>query len=134
MIGKLKKELLDAVLEAIPAEISIIDAGDKVAGWNRHESRLFKRPLAALGMNVRQCHPKKSLAKVEQILQEMRSGKRDKAEFWIDLPIGEKGEKEKILIQYFALRGEKGKYLGCLEATQNISRIQKISGEKRLLD
>ncbi|MBN2067203.1 MAG: PAS domain-containing protein [Candidatus Diapherotrites archaeon] len=134
MIGKLEKGLLDAVLEAIPVEISVVDAEDKVAGWNKHESRLFKRPLAARGMNVRQCHPKKSLAKVEQILQEMRAGKREKAEFWIDLPIGENRVKEKILIRYFALRDKKGKYLGCLEATQNISFMQKIRGEKRLLD
>ncbi|GAJ11511.1 unnamed protein product, partial [marine sediment metagenome] len=27
-----------------------------------------------------------------------------------------------------------GKYLGCLEASRNITDIQLISGEKRLLD
>jgi DUF438 domain-containing protein len=42
--------------------------------------------------------------------------------------------KQKILIEYYALRDDSGKYIGCLEATQNISDIQRIEGEKRLLD
>ena len=71
---------------------------------------------------------------VEQIISEMKAGKRDKAEFWIDLPIKEGGEKHKILVRYFALRNKNEEYLGCLEASQDITDIQKITGEKRLLD
>jgi len=134
MIGKASEEELDAILETIPIEFSVLDKNDEVLAWNKHETRIFKRPEGALGRNVRQCHPKKSLAKVELILSEMKSGKRDVAEFWIDLPIGEGGAKRKILIRYFVLRDNKGEYLGCLEASQDITDIQKISGEKRLLD
>ena len=43
-------------------------------------------------------------------------------------------EKQKVMIEYYALRDKSGKYIGCLEASQNISEIQKINGEKRLLD
>ena len=64
----------------------------------------------------------------------MKAGKRDTARFWIDLPIGPGGAKQKVLIEYFALRNTEGKYLGCLEASQNISALQEITGEKRLLD
>jgi len=134
MIGKLPSDVLEAILETIPVEFSVLDSDDKVLGWNKHETRIFKRPEGVVGRDVRKCHPQKSLAKVEQILSEMKSGKRDKAEFWIDLPIGAEGEKHKILIEYFALRDKDGKYLGCLEASQDISDIQKIEGEKRLLD
>ena len=134
MIGKTSEEELDAILETIPIEFSVLDKNDEVLTWNKHETRIFKRPEAALGRNVRQCHPKKSLAKVEQIISEMKSGRRDVAKFWIDLPIGEGGEKHKILIRYFALRNKNGEYLGCLEASQDITDIQKITGEKRLLD
>jgi PAS domain S-box-containing protein len=134
MIGKMSEEELNAVLETIPVEFSVLDKNDKVLAWNKHETRIFKRPESAVGRNVRMCHPQKSLAKVEQILDEMKSGKRDKAEFWIDLPIGEEGEKHKILIRYFALRDKNQKYLGCLEASQDIKPIQEISGVKRLLD
>lgn len=134
MIGKTSEEELDAILETIPIEFSVLDKNDEVLSWNKHETRIFKRPEAALGRNVRQCHPQKSLAKVEQIISEMKSGKRDVAEFWIDLPIGKGRAKRKILIRYFALRNKKGEYLGCLEASQDITDIQKLTGEKRLLD
>ena len=64
----------------------------------------------------------------------MKEGKREKARFWINLKLQDKNEKQKIMIEYYALRDKKGKYIGCMEASQNISEIQKISGEKRLLD
>jgi PAS domain S-box-containing protein len=134
MIGKLPENVLQAILETIPLEFSVIDKDEKVLAWNKHQTRIFKRPEAVVGRDVRNCHPKKSLGKVEQILQEMKAGKREKARFYIDLPLGPKGEREKVLIEYYALRDENGRYLGCLEASQNISEIQKLSGEKRLLD
>ena len=134
MIGKLPENVLKALLEKMPLEISVLDSDDKVLAWNKHESRIFKRPPAALGRNVADCHPKKSLVKVEKIIKEMKEGKREKARFWIDLPFGPDSEKQKILIEYYALRDNDGKYLGCLEASRNISDIQILEGEKRLLD
>ncbi|MCD6571902.1 MAG: PAS domain-containing protein [Thermoplasmata archaeon] len=132
MIGSLPKEILDSLLETMPLEFSVLDANDKVLVWNKHETRIFKRPVGVVGRDVRNCHPKKSLDKVEKILNEMKEGKRDKARFWIDLE--KNNEKRKILIEYYALRDENGKYLGCLEATQDITEIQTLKGEKRLLD
>jgi DUF438 domain-containing protein len=134
MIGKLPDDILQAVLETLPIEFSIIDKNEKVLAWNKHATRIFKRPEAVVGRDVRNCHPKKSLGKVEQILLEMKAGKRDKARFYIDLPLGPTQEKQKVLIEYYALRDTTGKYLGCLEASQNIAEIQRLSGEKRLLD
>ena len=134
MIGKLPENILQAVLETIPFEFSVIDGNEKVLAWNKHATRIFKRPEAVVGRDVRNCHPKKSLGKVEQILKEMKAGKRDKARFYIDLPLGPNQEKQKVLIEYYALRDEQGTYLGCLEASQNIAELQKLSGEKRLLD
>ncbi|HDQ16338.1 MAG TPA: PAS domain S-box protein [Bacteroidetes bacterium] len=134
MIGKPDEKVLDAILETLPVEFSALDKNDKVLCWNKHETRIFKRPEAALGRDVKKCHPPKSLDKVEQILKEMKEGKRDIASFWIDLPIGKNKEMRKILIQYFAVRDKNGKYLGCLEASQDITDIQKITGQKRLLE
>ncbi|TFG00536.1 MAG: PAS domain S-box protein [Promethearchaeota archaeon] len=132
MIGELPNELKDAFLESIPLDISILDKDDNVLGWNKHETRIFKRPEAVIGKNVRNCHPKKSLHKVEQILDEFKSGERDKARFWIDLDI--EGETRKVLIEYFALRDQNGEYMGCLEASQDITDTQNLSGEQRLLE
>ncbi len=48
-------------------------------------------------------------------------------EFWIDL----KGRK--IYIRYFPVRDKNKKYLGCLEVSQDITKVQKLEGEKHLL-
>lgn len=132
MIGKLPEHVLEALLETVPFEFSVIDENDKVLAWNKHETRIFKRPAGVVGRNVRKCHPEKSLHKVEQILSEMKAGTRDKARFWIDLTID--GEKQKILIEYYALRDAEGNYLGCAEVSQNIQELQSLTGEKHLLD
>jgi len=132
MIGELPKDVLNAILETIPIEFSVLDKNDKVMAWNKHKTRIFKRPKGVVGKNVRNCHPKSSLYKVEQIIDDFKSGKRNKARFWIDLTIEDK--KEKVMIEYYALRDNEGKYIGCLEASQNITEIQKLSGEKRLLE
>ena len=132
MIGELSQEELAAVLETLPVEFSVLNADDEVAAWNKHATRIFRRPEAALGRNVRDCHPRKSLDKVEAILSEMKEGTRDRATFWIDLK-GDAGTR-KVMIEYYALRSSGGGYLGCLECSQDITEIQGLSGEKRLLD
>lgn len=134
MIGKLSEKFLEAIFETLPFEFSVIDGNDKVLAWNKHETRIFKRSANILGRDVRNCHPKKSIDKVEQLLNEMKEGARDKARFWIDLPAAAGGEKQKVVIEYYALRDPQGRYEGCLEVTQNISELRKITGEKRLLD
>jgi PAS domain S-box-containing protein len=128
MIENLSEEQLAGILETIPVEISFVDENDLVRFWNKHETRIFKRPVAVIGKSVQNCHPKQSVDKVNQILSDFKAGKRDSAEFWIDL-----GEK-KVYIRYFAVRNKAGKYLGTLEATQDITQIREIEGEKRLLD
>lgn len=136
MIGTLSNNLLDILLETFPFEFSVIDANDKVLAWNKHDTRIFKRPVGVIGRDVRNCHPKKSVHLVEKILDEMKNGERDLARFWIDLALDQenKDKKSKILIEYYALRDASGNYQGCLELSRNISEIQTIRGEKRLLD
>ena len=128
MIENLSREQLEGILEAIPVEISFVDENDLVKFWNKHETRIFKRPVSVIGKSVQNCHPKHSLDKVNQLLSDFKAGKNDSAEFWINL-----GEK-KVYIRYFAVRDKAGRYLGTLEATQDITGIKKIEGEKRLLE
>ena len=127
MIENVEKEVLEALLDALPVEFSFIDGNDEVRIFNKDGDRIFPRPRSVIGRRVQDCHPKKSLHKVQQILDEMKAGTRDSAEFWID----HRGMK--VLIRYFAVREKAGEYLGCLEVSQDITDIQKIEGEKRLL-
>jgi len=108
--------------------MSFIDDTDTVRYYSKGDKRIFKRPPAVIGRNVKDCHPQTSLHKINQVLGDLKAGKRDIAEFWIDL------NGHKIYIRYFGVRDKTGKYLGTLEVTQDITEIKKIEGEKRLLD
>jgi DUF438 domain-containing protein len=134
MIDRMDEETVRAMLEAIPIETTVIDAKDEVIGWNKHEKRLFHRPMSSMGLNFRDCHPEESLAKVEKIVEEMRSGVRDKARFWIDFEVTPGKPKHKILIEFYALRDPGGRYMGCMECTQDVQDVMELKGQKRLLD
>ena len=128
MLEAFSTETLEAIFDALPVEVSFVDDADVVRYYSKGDKRMFKRTPAVIGRKVQDCHPQKSLHKVEQVISDLKSGKRDVAEFWIDL----KGRK--IYIRYFSVRDKVDKYLGTLEVTQDITEIQKITGERRLLD
>ena len=128
MIENLNGEQLEGILETIPVEISFVDENDTVKFWNKHEARVFKRPNSALGKTVQNCHPPRSVDNVNRVLADLKRGKKDFAEFWIDL------RGRKIYIRYFAVRDKGGKYIGTLEVGQDITEIKQIEGEKRLLE
>ena len=128
MLEAFSTETLEAIFDVLPVEMSFIDDADIVRYYSKGDQRIFRRTPAVIGGKMQDCHPPKSLYKVEQVISDLKSGKRDVAEFWIDL------QGRKIYIRYFAVRDKAGKYLGTLEVTQDITEIQKITGEKRLLD
>ena len=128
MLEAFSTETLEAILDALPVEVSFVDDADTARYYSKGDKRIFKRTPAVIGRKVQDCHPPKSLHKVEQVISDLKSGKRDVAEFWIDL------QEHKIYIGYLAVRNKAGKYLGVLEVTQDITDIQQIEDEKRLLD
>ena len=128
MIEAISTGTIEAIFDTLPVDLTFVDETDTVRYYSRGDERISKRTPAVIGRNVLDCHPQKSVHKVEQVIGELKSGRRDVAEFWIDL----KGRK--IYIRYFAVRSKTGKYIGTLEVTQDITEIQKITGEKRLLD
>ena len=134
MIERMSEAIVSSMFETLPVEITIIDDKDEVVGWNKHDTRIFKRPMTSMGLNFRDCHPEESLPRVVRIVEEMRAGTRDSARFWLDFPVEPSGKKHKILIEFFALRDYSGKYLGCMECAQDIEEIRKLEGQRRLLD
>jgi PAS domain S-box-containing protein len=125
--GGLSKEQIEAIFNTLPVEITFIDKEDLVRYFSQPKEMIFSRTKAIIGRQVQLCHPQKSVHVVNQILEDFKGGKRDVAEFWINL------EGKLIHIRYFAVRNKNGEYLGCLEVTQNITEIKKMEGEKRLL-
>jgi DUF438 domain-containing protein len=126
--GTLSHEDLFGIFTTLPVDITFVDKDDKVQFYSDSGHRIFARTTAVIGRSVQACHPPKSLHKVQQILDDFRTGKRNTAEFWINL----KGRF--VHIRYFAVHNPTKKYIGCLEVSQDVTDIRALKGEKRLLD
>lgn len=126
--GEVSVEQIMLIFNHLPVDITFVDENDTVCYFSTPPKRIFPRTNAIIGRKVSNCHPPESVHVVEKIVESFRAGEKDQADFWIKI----KGEY--ILIQYFAVRDENGKYKGVIEVSQEISDIKKIEGEKRLLD
>jgi len=126
--GILEIEELSAMLDTLPIDITFVDRNDTVKYFSQSKDRIFARTKAVIGRKVQNCHPPASVHVVESIVNDFKSGKKDKEEFWINM-----GSKY-VYIRYFAVRDKEGKYLGTVEVTQDIRPMQEIRGEKRLIE
>ncbi len=128
LVHGLSYDQIEAILESLPFEITFVDANDTVAYFNRLDKpKLFPRTRSVIGRKVHKCHPEKSVDKVLRIVEGFKDKTLDKAEFWIDF------RGDKVLIRYFPVYGPGGAYMGVLEVSQSIGKIQALSGQKRLL-
>lgn len=126
-IGYLSPKEIDAIFKHLPVDITFIDKDDRVRFFSGGD-RIFTRTPSIIGRPVQLCHPPKSVHIVNKILKAFKEGRKDVAEFWIQM-----GGRF-IHIRYFAVRDENGEYLGTLEVVQDVTEIRKLEGEKRLLD
>ena len=127
MIEKLTKEQIEGMFDAMPFQMLFIDENDRVRYWNDSKARLMEPSEESLGQDVRNCHKKSSLPRLEQMLSDFKSGKKDEDEFWVI--------KEdwglRALNSFFAIRDKSGKYLGTLEYFLNFAYINNIAEEKK---
>jgi hypothetical protein len=126
--GNLSIDELTKIFNNIPVDITFVDKNDEVKYFSENSERVFVRSKAIIGRNVENCHPQKSVEIVKKILDDFKSGKRDHADFWLEI-----GDKF-VYIKYIAVRNNDGEYMGVLETMQNISPYRKLEGEKRIYD
>lgn len=130
--GVLTEAQIDMMLRALPVDVTFVDENDEVRYFSQSRERIFQRSPAIIGRKVQNCHPPQSLDIVQGILDDFRAGRRDEAEFWIQAGAGP--DAAFIHIIYYPLRDADGTYRGTIEVTQNIARLRKLEGEKRLLE
>lgn len=126
--GAFNLDELEALFLHLPIDITFVDKNDKVRFFSHSPNRVFERNRSIIGRDVRMCHPPGSVHIVEQILTDFRSGKENKAVFWMSNFQG-----RFIYIEYSAVRGKEGEYLGVVEVTQDITTMRKLEGDQRLL-
>lgn len=126
--GVLTPKEIENIFNHLPVDITFVDKDGIVKYFSTAKERIFHRTKTIIGRKVENCHPPASVHIVEQIAADLKSGKKDQENFWIKM-----GDKF-VYIQYFAVRDDKGEFLGILEVTQNIQPLQNITGEKRIMD
>ncbi|MEA4850948.1 MAG: DUF438 domain-containing protein [Paludibacter sp.] len=125
--GSFSAEEIMAILNTLPVDITFVDKDDKVKYFSQSAERIFQRNRAILNRDVRHCHPPASAHIVDKIIDDFKSGRQSRAPFWINM-----GPKM-IHIEYFALRNDKGEYLGTLEVSHNVTPYRELEGEQRIL-
>ncbi|HEX2960161.1 MAG TPA: DUF438 domain-containing protein [Ignavibacteriales bacterium] len=125
--GSFTLKELTAMLDTFPFDVTFVDKDDYVRFFSHGRERIFQRNKAILGRKVQFCHPPSSLSVVEKILDDLRQGRQEKAEFWINM------RGRFIFISYYAVRSETNEYLGTLEVTQDLTRLRQLEGERRIL-
>ncbi len=125
--GVLTAEQVRVMLAHLPVDVTFVDENDEVRYYSEGD-RVFPRSPGVIGRKVQNCHPPKSVATVQRILDSFRAGAKDVAEFWLDV-----GGRF-VHIRYFAMRDAAGKYRGTLEVVQDVTAVRALQGQRRLLD
>ena len=125
--GSFTKKELNAILNALPVDMTFVNKDEKVKYFSQAKDRIFARSRAILNRDVKMCHPPSSVGIVEQILDDFKTGRENSAPFWIQM----KGKF--IHIEYFALHDEQGNFLGTLEVSQDLTEKRSLQGEQRIL-
>lgn len=125
--GSFSAEELMAILNTLPIDMTFVDKDDKVKYFSQGSERIFQRNRAILNRDVRLCHPPASAHIVDKIIDDFKTGQATRAPFWINM----KGKM--IHIEYFALRSDKGEYLGTLEMSHDVTVYRELDGEQRIL-
>jgi DUF438 domain-containing protein len=125
MIDRLSKDQLDAILNALPIEFIFVDENDCLQYCNKAERQAQTSQREILGRDVRNCHKPESLPRTDRMLDDLRSGRKDEDEFWVD------GLGVKLLNRFLAVRDDSGKYLGCIEYLLNFTALEELAEAKK---
>ena len=126
--GKLTLEQINLIFQHMPVDLSFVDENEIVKFYSDTAHRIFPRSKNVIGRDVKNCHPRKSVHIVEEIIEKFRNGEQDFVEFWINKP------GLFIYISYSAVKDENGKFRGILEMMQDCTRIRSLQGSQTLLN
>ncbi len=126
--GTLSPQEIELIFSHLPVDVTFVDKDGTVKFFSAGQDRIFPRARTIIGRRVENCHPPASVHIVEKIVADLRSGRKEQEDFWLEL-----GGKY-VYIRYFAVRDQAGAFAGVLEVTQDIKPLQAISGEKRIAD
>ncbi len=110
MPGSLNETALQAVLDALPLDITCVDGNNIIRFYSDY--RIFERNPGILGTRVEECHPPASRPAVSALISDLHAGKKEAAEFTIDK------NGRRVRVRYFAPRDAAQAYLGMVETAE----------------
>lgn len=120
--GKLTLDQINLIFRNMPVDLTYVDENDIVRFYTDTKERIFTRSKNVIGRNVYNCHPRKSVPLVKEIIKNFRAKRQKEAEFWLELP-------DKFLyMNYKAIYDDGGNYKGVLEMMTDISKFKNMKG------
>ena len=86
-MGKMTLEQINLVFKHLPVDITYVDENEIVKFYSDTAHRVFPRSKNVIGRDVKNCHPRKSVHIVEEIIEKFRRGEQDFVELKIQLTI-----------------------------------------------
>lgn len=116
--GSLNIDQLNAIFATIPQEMDVLDENDIVVWSSMNKHRLFKRTENDIGKSVYEVHPGNSQNHVKKVLEQMHDNQRDSLSIMIHK------DNQPVNISFYSLHNTTGKYIGCIEVTQPVTKLQ----------
>lgn len=113
--GNLTVEQLNAMLNTLPTDLTFTDENDIIQYYSEGKHQVFTRTRTIIGRDLYLCHPPALVPTIKKLIGEFRSGEKDEEVVAI-----RKGNLIN-LVRYYAVRDGEGKYMGCVEVTEEIS-------------
>jgi len=111
----------------MPVDLSFVDENEIVKFYTDTKHRVFPRSAGVIGRDVKNCHPRESVASVLEIIDAFRNNEQDEVDFWLEM------NGRFIYIYYVAVRDENGIFKGVLEMMQDVTRIRSLEGKRTLV-
>ena len=125
--GKLTLEQINLIFQHMPVDLSFVDENEIVKFYTDTKHRIFPRSAGVIGRDVKNCHPRESVASVLEIIDAFRNNEQDEVDFWLEM------NGKFIYIYYVAVRDENGTFKGVLEMMQDVTRIRSLEGKRTLV-
>lgn len=120
--GKLSLHMLRQVLRVLPFEIDLADADDNLIYFSDNDQRVNTRATKQLGQPFVTTFAKEEQEAVAMMLADLHKGAADHFEQWFPK------NEQTIYVNFYAIRDIDGTFLGTLQFTGDITRIQGFRG------
>lgn len=123
--GFLSVEELDAMLKALPIEITFVGKDGRTRYFTNTEHQVFVRTPSVIGRKVEFCHPPRSIELVHNIVKSFLNGRTKPYVFWTKI----KGRT--IRVEYIPVRMN-GELIGIMEVVMDLTKIKEVIESGRI--